>query len=49
MLWLLRTMCLIHVLGKIFCSFGTNKYSEGHINVVSYSVFKLFFYSLIVF
>jgi hypothetical protein len=50
MLWLLRTMCLIHVLGKIFCLFGPKKNPEAHMNVVSYSVFNLFiFNSLIIF
>ena len=33
MLWLLRTMCLIHVLGKIFFLFGPKKNPEAHMNV----------------
>ncbi|XP_021048421.1 tear acid lipase-like protein [Mus pahari] len=33
MLWLLRTMCFIHVLGKIFCLFGPNKNPESKMNV----------------
>eukprot|EP00072_Mus_musculus_P071761 XP_017173524.1 PREDICTED: lipase, member O2 isoform X2 [Mus musculus] len=33
MLWLLRTMCLIQVLGKIFCLFGPKKNPEAHMNV----------------
>ncbi|XP_006231364.1 tear acid lipase-like protein [Rattus norvegicus] len=33
MWWLLRTMCLIHVFGKIFCLLEPNKNPESHMNV----------------
>ncbi|XP_031240676.1 tear acid lipase-like protein [Mastomys coucha] len=33
MLWLLRTMCLIHVFGNIFCLFGPDKNPEVKMNV----------------
>ncbi|XP_034341737.1 tear acid lipase-like protein [Arvicanthis niloticus] len=33
MQWLLRTMCLIHVFGKVFCLLELNKNPEAHMNV----------------